>query len=226
MFGDNRSHLAPGVPRDTSHAFGKERGHIHPTVYYVQKLRLCLESILSSAGTCRSWKSTDLLFVRSLGTSGGSEDLEKSNLAKRSTGQSKDIGPNCKQVVALIRSILGQVMSVSFADWVSRTNMDWLHRSHRAEKRRQDRVSHVRSHSSKQSSLEQDGESHKATLQVKNNTKCKNHRNGKPLKKAPRPARRRKSGEARGRPSHIGLVDLRENALQHNRRNTKDRQIR
>ena len=78
----------------------------------------------------------------SLGTSGESEDLEKSNLAKGSIGQSKDLGPTCKQVVALIGSILEQVMSMSFADWVSGTNMDWLLRSHRAEKRRQDNASH------------------------------------------------------------------------------------
>ena len=88
----------------------------------------------------------------SLGTSGGSEDLEKSDLAKGSTSLSKDMGPTCKQVVALIRSILGQVMSVSFADWVSCTHMDWLHRSHRSEKRRQDRGSHGRPHSSRECS--------------------------------------------------------------------------
>ena len=91
----------------------------------------------------------------SLGTSGESEDLEKSNLAKGSTGQSKDMGPTCKQVVALIGNILEQVMSMSFAGWVSCTNMDWL-RSQRAEKRRQDSASHGRPHSSRESSLEQD----------------------------------------------------------------------
>ena len=128
--------------------------------------------------------------------------------------------------VALIGNVLKHVRSRSFADWVSWTNIDFLHRSHRAEKRRQDRVSHGRPHSSRESSLEQDVESCKATPRVKDNTRCKTHRNGKPRKKAPRPARRRKSGEARGRPSYIDLVGLRENTLQHVRRNTRDRQLR
>ena len=162
----------------------------------------------------------------SLGTSGDSEDLKKSNLAKGSTGQSKDMGPTCKQVVALIGRPLGQVMSMSFADWVSCTNMDWLLRSHRAEKRRQDNASHGPPHSSRASSLEQDAESCTVTPRVKDNTKCRTYRNGKPRKRAPRPARRQKGEEAKRRPSHIDLVGLRENTLQHFRRNTTNRQLR
>ena len=104
--------------------------------------------------------------------SGNSEDLEKSNLAKGSTGQSKGMGPTCTHVVALIGSIFGQVMSVSFADWVSCTNMHWLLRSHREEQRRQENASH-------ESSLEQDAESCTITPRVKDNTKCRTGNRGK-----------------------------------------------
>ena len=49
---------------------------------------------------------------------------------------------------------------------------------------------------------------------------------GTKKKETPRPARPRKSGEAREQPSHTRPVDLRENPLQHPRRNTRNRQIR
>ena len=117
-------------------------------------------------------------------------------------------------------------MSMSFADWVSCTNMDWLLRSHRAEKRRQDHASHGHPQSSRESSLEQDAESCTITPRVKDNTKYRTHRNGKPLKKAPRHSRRQKGDEARRRPSHIDLVGLTENTLQHFRRKTRNRQLR
>ena len=42
----------------------------------------------------------------------------------------------------------------------------------------------------------------------------------------PRPARRRKSGEAKERPSHIGITGLRNDPLQRFKRNTGNRQIR
>ena len=116
-------------------------------------------------------------------------------------------------------------MSVSFADWVSCTNIDWLHRSHRAEKRRQDSVSHGRPCSSKESSLEQHAESCKITPRVKDNTTCRTHRKGKPRERAPRHARRQKDEEAKRRPSPIDLVGLRENTLQHFRRNTRNRKF-
>ena len=132
----------------------------------------------------------------------------RSDLAKGSTGQSKDMGPTCEYVTALNGNVVKHVRSRSFADWVSCTNIEELYRSHRAEKRRR-MLNHAKQH-----------------RESKKNTKCTTHRNGKPRKKAPRPARRRKSGEARGRPSHIGLVGLRENTLQHNRRNTRDTQLR
>ena len=45
-------------------------------------------------------------------------------------------------------------------------------------------------------------------------------------KRGPRPARRRKSGEAKGRPSHIGRADLRDDLLQHSIRNARNTQIR
>ena len=104
--------------------------------------------------------------------------------------------------------------------------MDWLHRSHRAEKRRQDSASHGRPYSSKESSLEQDVASCMITLRVKESTKCRTHRNGKPRKRAPRPARRRKSGEVKGRPSHIRRAGLRDDPLQHFTRNTRNTQVR
>ena len=55
-----------------------------------------------------------------------SEGLERSNLANGSTGQSKDVGPTCKHVAALIGNVLEQVRSISFAGWFSCTNIDWL----------------------------------------------------------------------------------------------------
>ena len=116
-------------------------------------------------------------------------------------------------------------MSVFFADLVSCTNMDWLHPSHKAEKRRQDSVSHGRPDSSKESSLEQHAESCKITPRIKDNTKCDTHRNVKPRKRAPRHARRQEGEEARRRPSHIDLVGLGENATLQVR-NTKNRQLR
>ena len=63
-------------------------------------------------------------------------------------------------------------------------------------------------------------------LRVKDNARCRTHRNGKPRKKAPRSARRRKSGEAKGRPSHIGRGGLRDDLLQHSIRDTRNTQIR
>ena len=162
----------------------------------------------------------------SLGTSGDSENLEKSNLATGSTSQSMDMGRTCKQVVALIGNILGQIISKSFADWVSCTNKDWLCWSHRAVKKRQDNASHGRPHSYRESSLEHGVASCTFTLRVKERTMYRTHRRGKSQKKAPRPARRQKSEEAKRRPSHFGRVGLRENPLQHIRRNTRNRQIR
>ena len=86
--------------------------------------------------------------------------------------------------------------------------MDWLCRSHRAVKKRHDRLSHGRPHSKRESSLEQGVESCKVRQRAKENAKCRAHRKGKPRKKGPRPARERKGGEAKGRPSHIGLTIL------------------
>ena len=170
-------------------------------------MRWCLKSVLSPTGTCGSWKSTSLLFVS--GKFRRKRRSGKLNLAKGSTGQSKDMGPTCKQVVALIGNILEQVMSMSFADWVSCTNMDWL-RSHRAEKRRQDSASHGRPHSSRESSLEQDAASCTITPRVKDNTQLGPIETGNRRKRAPRHARRQKGEEAKRRPSHIDLVCLRE----------------
>ena len=75
--------------------------------------------------------------------------IRKVGSGRGSTSQSEDMGRTSKQTVPLIKSILEQVMSVSIADWVSCTNMDWLHRSHMAEKRRQYGESHGRPHSSR-----------------------------------------------------------------------------
>ena len=62
-------------------------------------------------------------------------------------------------------------------------------------------------------------------LRVKESAKCRTHRNGKPRKKkTPRPARRRKSGEAKGRPSHIGRAGLKDDPLQHFTGNTRNTQ--
>ena len=85
------------------------------------------------------------------------EDLEESNLLAEITSQSKDMGPTCRHVASLNRNVVEHVRSISFADWVSCTNKHWLHRSHRAEKRKQDRGSHGRPHSSRESSPEQHG---------------------------------------------------------------------
>ena len=56
--------------------------------------------------------------------------------------------------------------------------------------------------------------------------RCRTHRNGKPRKKVPRPARRSKIGEAKGRPSHIGRAGLRDDQLQHSTGNTRNTQVR
>ena len=126
------------------------------------------------------------------------------NLQEGSTSQSKDMGPTCQQAVALTKNILKQVRSISFADWVHCTNMDWLHRSHRAEKKRHDNTSHVRTNSKREPSLEKDAASCTMTLRVKDNTTT--HRNGKPRKKAPRHAKRQK--ERRRKSGHHTLAFL------------------
>ena len=112
--------------------------------------------------------------------------------------QSKDMGNTWKKVVALIGNILKQIKSISFADWVSCTTVDWLHRSHRAEKKRHDNTSHVRTHSQREFSLEKDAASCTMTLRVKDNTTCETHRNGKPRKKAPGHAKRQKERRRKG----------------------------
>ena len=88
------------------------------------------------------------------------------------------------------------------------------------------RVSRGRPHSYRGSSLEDGVVSRKVKQRTRDNTICKAHRKGKPRKKGPPPARRRKSGEAKGRPSHIGRADLRGDLLQHVVRNTRNMQIR
>ena len=50
-------------------------------------------------------------------------------------------------------------------------------------------------------------------MRVTDNERCRTHRNGKPQKRAPRPARRRDSREAKRRPSHIGRTGLRDDLL-------------
>ena len=92
----------------------------------------------------------------------------------------------------------------------------------RAEKRRQDTASQGRPHSERESSLEQDTASYTITVRDKERTTCKIHRKRKPQKKAPRLARGTK--QRKKRPSHIGRAGLRENPLQHFRRNTRNRQ--
>ena len=93
------------------------------------------------------------------------------------------MGPTCKHVVALIGNVLKQVRLLSFAGWISCTNMDWLRWNHRAVKKRHDMVSHGRPHSKRESSLEQDTASCTMALRVKESTKCRTHRNGKPAEK-------------------------------------------
>ena len=78
----------------------------------------CLQRERVEAGKARSCCSP-------LGTSGESEDLEKSNLAKRSTGQTKDIGLTCKQVAVLIGNVSKQVRLIPFVDWASCTTNDF-----------------------------------------------------------------------------------------------------
>ena len=89
-----------------------------------------------------------------------------------------------------------------------------------------------RPHSYRGSFLEQGAASCKVRLRAKESANCKAHRKGIPRKKGPRPARRRESGEAKGRPSHIGrtvlsqLAGLRDDLLQHVVRNTRNMQVR
>ena len=142
-----------------------------------------------------------------------SEDVEESDLPKGLTGQSKDMGPTGRHVASLNRNVIEHVRSTSFADGVSCTTFDWQQRSHRAVKRRQDRGSHGRPQSPRKSPLEQDEDSRKATPRIKKATKPRIQRQGRQPRKTPRPARRRKDGEARERPSHMRPVSLRENPL-------------
>ena len=106
-----------------------------------------LEGHLVSNGN--EWKLEKHLVVRRWELQEAAKIWKKRIWHKDQQANPKDMGPTCKQVVALIGSILEQVMSVSFTDWVFCTKMDWLHPSHRAEKRRQDGVSHGRPHSSR-----------------------------------------------------------------------------
>ena len=146
-----------------------------------------------------------------LGTSGGSEDLEKSDLAKGSTGQSKDMGPTCKQVVALIRSILEPFI----------TNVDWLHRNHRAEKRRQDCVSHGRPHSQRESSWS------KMLNHAKQRCESKITQSVEPIETGNRGKRRLdppggEKAERRGSGRHTMTLLACERTLHHFRRNTRN----
>ena len=134
------------------------------------------------------------------------------------------MGPTGRHVAPLNRNVIEYVRSTSFADGVSYTNIDWLQRSHRAEKRRQERGSHGRPHSTREASLEQYDDSCKVKPRIKKATERRIHRNKK--QKAPRPARRRNSGEARERPPHMRPVNLREDPLQHFKRNTRNTQLR
>ena len=81
--------------------------------------------------------------------------------------------------------------------------------------KRFDMVSHGRPHSYRGSSWGKMLHHARLGSEFKESAKCRTHRKGKPRKKAPRPARRRKSGEAKGRPSHIDRAGLREDPLQH-----------
>ena len=124
--------------------------------------------------------------------------------------QSKDMGPAGRHVASLNRNVVEHVRSRSFADWVSYINKDWLHRSHRAEKRRQDRGSHGHPQSSRESSLEQDDDSCKATPRIKKTTKCRTHRmKGSRRKWRIDPTGGEKAGRRGGRPSHMRPVSLR-----------------
>ena len=136
------------------------------------------------------------------------------------------MGPTGRHVASLNKNVVEHVRSTSFTDGVSCTNIDWLQRSHRAEKRRQDRGSHGRPQSPGQFSLEYDDDSCRVKKRIKKAAKRRIHRSRKQIKKAPRPARRRKSVEAREQPSHMRPVGLRKNPLQHLRRNNRNRQIR
>ena len=53
------------------------------------------------------------------------------------------MGPNGRHVASLHKNVKEHVSSTSFADGVSCTTVDWLQRSHRAVKSRQDKGSLV-----------------------------------------------------------------------------------
>ena len=131
------------------------------------------------------------------------------------------MGPTCKHVAPLIGNVLKQVRSVSFADWISCTNKDWLRWSHRAEKKKRDNVSH-----GPHVHIENlPGSEMRITLRVKEiiNRKRGTHRKGKRGKRRLNPP----GGEkAKKRPSHNGRAGLRDDPLQHFRRNTRNRQVR
>ena len=155
------------------------------------------------------------------GASGGSEGQDSSNLSNGETGQTKEMGPIGFHVTTPNKEVKEHVSAASCADEVSCTTKDWLQRSHRAVKRRQERGSNGRPQSPRASSLEQDDDSCIATPRIKKNERCRTHRMRKPQKRTPRHARRRRSGQARERPSHLRPVGLREN-----QQNTRNRQIK
>ena len=90
-----------------------------PSCSMLQYLRLCLKSILSPTGTAKIWKH---------------------RIWQKDQQENKVIGLTCKHVTTLNGNDVKHVRSSSSADRVSCTKKDWLHRGHKAEKRRQDRV--------------------------------------------------------------------------------------
>ena len=95
----------------------------------------------------------------------------------------RDMGPIGRHVASLNRYVGEHMRLTPFIDGVSCTIMDWLQRSHSAEKSKQERGSHGRPQSSRESSLELVDDSNKVKPRIKRAAKRRTHRNRKEQKK-------------------------------------------
>ena len=115
------------------HRMPSERKGPHPSrpVVRCNICGLCVKSILSS-NRKRVEPGKAPCCYSPLGTSGGSDDPEKIGTCIRmKQANPRDMGRTCKQVVALIGSILEQVMSVCFADLGLLHQYGWIGLHHR-----------------------------------------------------------------------------------------------
>ena len=114
---------------------------------------------------------------------------------------------------------------------ISCTDMDWLYRSHRAVKKRRDRVSCGRPHSFKGPFVEQGVASCEIKQRTRESTNCTAHRKGKPRKMCfDFPGSGKRSGVegatvTHGRTVLSQVAGLLDDLLQHVVRNARNTQL-